>query len=155
MNARIFSQLKPIVGLVVLLGVLGAGVLSLQTMNHGAAAHQGCLGLSIGTPPCVGLADVTSCLLVHLGVLQAISQAVPPLSQLLVILIVAVALWFVVKRKRGELNVLAGLRLRLQRFNASPNVLLKKIGQWLILHEKRDPAPVTPVVFGVLALPAM
>ena len=140
-------MLKLLISTALLLGVLGVGLMSTWHMDHGAMTHQSCLGISGGMAPCVSLADISSCLQVHLRVLQGISQAIPAnVSQLLVLFIAVVALWFPFKWKRGEPDVLSRLHLRWQYFAASPNVLLSKLGQWLTLHEKRDPAPATLVV---------
>lgn len=150
------SRLKLIIGAVLLVGVLGAGLVSIWNMDHVAMANHGCVGLNVGAPPCFSLVDVASCLRTHLGVVQAISQAVPAyVSQLFILLIVTAVLWFTFKRKRGEPDALSRLRLRWQNFTSNLDFLLKKIEHWLILHEKRDPAPATLVVFGALPVPIM
>lgn len=156
MNYRSFSRLKLIIGITILLGLLGAGLMSTMYMDHGAMIHNGCIGVGIGAPPCMNLVDIVSCLQVHLGVLQGISQAIPVnVSQLLVFLIAAVILWFGVKRKQSEVNILSQLHCHLKRVTLSFSVLLSKIEQWLTLHEKRDPAPATLVVFEFLFVPIM
>ncbi|MDP3985857.1 MAG: hypothetical protein Q8P77_00260 [Candidatus Veblenbacteria bacterium] len=151
MSVRVFSKLKPIIGIVLLVGLLGVGLVSIWYMGHNTTERHGCVGLSAAAPPCLALADITECLRVHMGVLQAISQAVPTyVSQLLLFLVVAVVLWFRFKWRGSEPDALSRLRLRLQKFMAHLYVLPEKIGQWLILHEKRDPAPIGLVVLRVL-----
>ena len=146
-----FSRFKPLIGIALLLGVLSVGLMSTWYMGHGAMAQHGCIGISTGAPSCMNLVDIGSCIQAHLGVLQVISQATPTnVSQLLVLLIVAVALWFGFKQKRGEPDVLSRLRSRWQSLTASSHVLPERIGQWLTLHEKRDPAPASFVVLRVL-----
>ncbi len=125
-------------------------------MNHDRAAHLGCLSLSTGMPACEALVDLVSCLRTHLGILQAISQTVSlSAGQLLTALVVAAALWLVVKRKPDEPAALARLRLRRRYLDLGHNILLKKLGQWLRLLEKRDPAQNVLVVLGFLLRPAM
>lgn len=142
MTRRTFFKIKPVIGLLLLLGVLGVGLLSLGVMDHqGQAMHHGCAGVGVGMLPCVGLADIASCVQTHLGVLQSMATSTPPLSQLLAVLLVVVAVWFLVKRKRGDLEALSRLRLRLRQLTTAPSSLLQKVSEWLVLHEKRDPAP--------------
>jgi|SRR3989338_3545271 len=156
MSYQSLSKIKPIIGTILLLGMLGVGLASTWNMDHVAMAHHGCVGLSAGAPSCMILVDIVSCIQVHLGVLQGISQATPVnVSQLLTLFVVVVALWFSFKWKRGESDALSRLRLRLQRFDANPRILFNKIEQWLTLHEKRDPAPSSLVVLGVLPVPIM
>ncbi|MBI5733441.1 MAG: hypothetical protein HY973_00660 [Candidatus Kerfeldbacteria bacterium] len=156
MISRNFSKLKPIIGLIILLGILGVGTLSVYSMNHSQTAHLGCLSLSTGMSPCEALVDLVSCLRTHLGILQAISQTVSlSASQLLTALVVAAALWLVVKRKPDEPAALTRLRLWRRYLNFGHNILLKKLGQWLRLLEKRAPAQNVLVVLGILLRPAM
>lgn len=156
MSNHSFSRLKPIIGIVLLLGVLGIGLMSTWYMDHGAMAHQGCVGVSGGMAPCVSLGDITSCLQAHLGVLQGISQVIPTnVGQLLALLIAVVVFWFGFRWRQSEPNALSRLRLRWQSLTASTHVLSEKIGQWLTLHEKRDPAPFTLMVLRVLPVPIM
>ena len=156
MSHRSFSRLKPLIGIALLLGVLGVGLMSTWYMGHGAMAQHGCIGVSAGAPSCMNLVDFASCIQAHLGVLQVISQAAPTNgSQLLVLLIVAVTLWFGFKQKRGEPDVLSRLRSRWQSLTVGSRVLSERIEQWLTLHEKRDPAPTSFVVLRVLPVPIM
>ncbi len=156
MNCQSFSGFKKIIGITLLLGMLGVGLMSTWYMVHGATAHQGCVGVGGGMPPCVSLTNIASCLRAHLGVIQTISQAVPTyVNQLLVLFVLAATLWFWFREKRGEPDALSRLRLRWQNFSASLNVLFQKIEQWLTLHEKRDPAPATFMVLRVLFVPIM
>ena len=151
MNNQQFSRLKPIIAAIIVLGVLSAGVLSLQIMDHGAMTHHGCAGLTAGAPPCLNLVDLASCLQVQMQALRAVAQAVPTqLSQLFFVLAVVAMLWFWSRRRQGEPEALSRLRWRWQDFTSGSYPVVDKIWQWLTLHEKRDPAAAGLAVLGVL-----
>ncbi|KKS78608.1 MAG: hypothetical protein UV52_C0033G0003 [Parcubacteria group bacterium GW2011_GWD1_42_9] len=156
MSYQGFLRVKPIITIALLLGVLGVGLMSTWYMDHNVITHQGCVGVIGGMPPCASLADIASCLQVHLKVIQGISQVIPSsVSQLLVLFVIAAILCFWLKQKRHELDAQSHFHLRWQSFIASLNILPKKIEQWLTLHEKRDPAPATLMVLGILPVPIM
>lgn len=151
MSYRSYSSLKLIIGTFLLLGVLGVSLLSLAVMEHGTSAQHGCLGLGSAMSSCEVMFDIVSCLQIHLGILHSVSQITPTsVSQLLVAVAIVIVLWFGLKRKRGEPDVLSRLRLRWQGLTTSPHVLSEEIERWLTLHEKRDPAPATLMVPWVL-----
>lgn len=151
MNTHSFSKSKPIIGLVLLLGILSVALLSTVYMDHEADAHHSCVGMSVGLKPCLNLTDITSCLQIHRGVLQAISQLIPTnLNQMLILFILVITLWFGGKWKQNKPGVLSKFHWWWPIMAASLHVLAKRIGRWLTIHEKRDPAPVAPMALWVL-----
>lgn len=150
MRKRLVVKFKFVIAAAVVMGILGVGVLSFSAMDHGTMRHEGCLSLSLASSPCSALADITSCIQAHVGAARALATAVPSLSQLLGIFVVVAALWFSAKRKRDDLNAVCKHRIWLRRLTFTLARLPQRFKSWLVLHEKRDSAPASLLVPGVL-----
>ena len=151
MSYNSLIKFKPIIGIALLFVMLGVSLLSLGIMDHGTTISHGYSDFN-SEVPCSNQTDATSCLRDHFGAFQTI----PAYSnQLPVILIVATALWFAVKRKLNEPDTLSWLYFKNKDFITYINSLVIKIGQWLTLHEKRDPAPTILVAMEISPVPIM
>lgn len=142
MPNTVYKQLNSVVvaSLVAVLFVLS--LFGWSMVHHSDSALSDCSGASlcasVPTPQIACGGDLLSCLQVRHSIVQVTSQAIAPMFSWLILLTVLV-LFFTI-RPTGNSHLLAGYAWR-QRWRIDACVAHVKFLNWIIVLEKRDPAP--------------